>query len=774
MADVSLRTVIRRLATLVSARQLGGLSDGALLQRFVAQHDEAAFEVLVWRHGAMVLGVCERVLHGGSDAEDAFQATFLGLAREATAIGKGEAVAGWLYRVAYRTALKGKAGAARRKRHESRFPLAAAAGPSDDLVWQDLRPILDDEVNRLPEKYRQPFVLCYLEGKSNTEAARQLGCPPGTIATRLTWARERLRSRLTHRGVALSLVSLATVLTAEAVRAAPPALLVETTIRAALSGTTNLAAGTGIANGTASLTEGMVKAMSLTRWKVVTLILLAGGLFAAGVSVFSHGAFAGKPEPAQAKEEPAKPDRQAANKPAAADPRLVLGQSLEAANAIKEDPSKIHVLVPIALIQERAGDRAGALQTLDQALGVAGRLAKDPSLTMALHWISTAQVQIGDSKGALRAAELVPYARQKNHLLFLIASKQAEAGAIADALKTAEAMTDDQKDSALEAIACAHARKGDLKAALQIADQLKHQPLSRAGALEEIALAQAKAGDRAAAAASLQEALRLDETTLAEEDARSRARARIAIARAQIGDVAGALETAAALRVEDDKVQALQGIAVEQVKAGDLKSARKTIEGIKDPEQKVHAGMALAEVQADAGNRDAARESLLAAQRVADALRDDAQKEACRWDLARAAIKLGDVKPALAQVQAHPKNEACAWVLFDVAEAQAAAGDRVAAASTLKQAWEATGNLKEGDDNPEGVQTLAPRGLLMKGHLLSLIAAKLVQAGAEGEALTRAGKEEVPFLKALALMGAAEGMVARKKPAGEAKPSPPE
>jgi hypothetical protein len=220
-------------------------------------------------------------------------------------------------------------------------------------------------------------------------------------------------------------------------------------------------------------------------------------------------------------------------------------------------------------------------------------------------------------------------------------------------------------------------------------------------------------------------------------------------------------------------VHALQGIAVQQVKAGDLKSALKTIEGISAAERKAHALLAIAETQVDAGNRDAARETLQAAQRVADSLRDDAQKEAYRWDIARVEIKTGDIKPALALVQAHPKSEERGWVLLDVAAAQAAAGDRAAAATTLKQAWEAAVALKGEGDNPMGVRTLAPRWVLMKGHLLGKIAAGLVQAGEEGDALARAGKQEMPFLKALALMGAAEGMVARKKPAGDPKPSPP-
>src|SRR5262249_7173687 len=158
----------------------------------------------------------------------------------------------------------------------------------------------------------------------------------------------------------------------------------------------------------------------------------------------------------------------------------------------------------------------------------------------------------------------------------------------------------------------------------------------------------------------------------------------------------------ASLQIDDDKVHALQGIAVGQLRAGDVKGALKTIDGVKDEESKARALMALADAQAEAGNRDGARETLEAARRVADTLRNDARKEACRQDIAREAIKAGDVKPALALLQAHPENEDRAWILLDVAEAQAAAGERAAASATLKQAWEAAVALKEDGENPAG------------------------------------------------------------------------
>jgi RNA polymerase sigma factor (sigma-70 family) len=193
MTRAPLDTVIRHLHKLVGGEQGGGLSDADLLRRFLDSRDEAAFEVLVWRHGTMVLNVCRRILACEQDIEDAFQATFLALVREARSISQANAVAGWLYKVAYRVALRIKARLERLPASVGGGIDLLAAGAADDAGWHDLRPVLDEEVNRLPEKYRLPVILCYLEGKTNEEAAQQLHCPRGTIATRLAWARGRLR-----------------------------------------------------------------------------------------------------------------------------------------------------------------------------------------------------------------------------------------------------------------------------------------------------------------------------------------------------------------------------------------------------------------------------------------------------------------------------------------------------------------------------------------------------------------------------------------------------
>ncbi|HEV3238138.1 MAG TPA: sigma-70 family RNA polymerase sigma factor [Gemmataceae bacterium] len=195
------------------ALPFGGLTDAQLLKRFLGERDEAAFEVLVWRYGPMVLRVGVRVLRDLHSAEDVFQATFFTLATKARTIGKYEAVSSWLYQVAYRLALRARSNVAKHIPRKT-FPIDAIADtssqlPADDLAWRELGVVIDREIQKLPEKLRVPFVLCYLQGKTNEQAAEELGCPKGTVLSRLSRARERLRKRLSRRGLVLSASILA-------------------------------------------------------------------------------------------------------------------------------------------------------------------------------------------------------------------------------------------------------------------------------------------------------------------------------------------------------------------------------------------------------------------------------------------------------------------------------------------------------------------------------------------------------------------------------------
>jgi RNA polymerase sigma factor (sigma-70 family) len=313
MANAQLSPILRLLRQIRSAGGAAEPSDGQLLERFAQQRDEAAFATLLRRHGPMVLSTCRRLLRNEHDAEDAFQATFLVLVRKAGSLGQPELLGNWLYGVAYRTAVRTRAGESRRRARER--PLVEqdlpAAEQVADFVWRDLWPVLDEEVHRLPDKYRVPFVLCYLEGKTNEEAARQLGCPLGTVLSRLARARERLRTRLTGRGLTLSAGLLAALLSSNA-SATMPTALINTTLQAALLTAANQAAAAGMISApVAALTKGVLQAMFVTKLKIAAAVLLAVSVVGSGVGVIVYQATAAEqtdakkgewPKPAPSKE----------------------------------------------------------------------------------------------------------------------------------------------------------------------------------------------------------------------------------------------------------------------------------------------------------------------------------------------------------------------------------------------------------------------------------------------------------------------------------------
>src|SRR5436309_8156953 len=249
MPAASLSHVLRHLRTLSQAQATRDLNDGELLERFRVHREETAFALLVQRHGPMVLGVCRRMLADVHAAEDAFQATFLVLVRKAASIRKWDTVASWLHGVTRRIAVKARLRTARDRALERRSLAMPRAEPCEELTWHELRAVLDEELEQLPEKYRTPLVLCGLEGKTHEQAARELGCPKSSLSSRLVRARELLRTRLTRRGITLSAAAFAGVL-AEKATASVPALLTIATVRAAMQ-----KAGEGITASVAALTE---------------------------------------------------------------------------------------------------------------------------------------------------------------------------------------------------------------------------------------------------------------------------------------------------------------------------------------------------------------------------------------------------------------------------------------------------------------------------------------------------------------------------------------
>jgi RNA polymerase sigma factor (sigma-70 family) len=283
MRTQQLRPVIQQLRSAAAAADCAGLSDAELLGRYAAGREEAAFELLVWRHAGLVLGVCRRVLRHEQDALDAFQATFMALAKRARSIGRRESVGGWLYKVAYRVALRAKARAATRAAREQPLgelsPTSQAADPCTEAGWRELRQALDEQVRRLPEKYRVVFVLRCLAGKSSAEAARELRCPVGTVESRLARARERLRAALGRRGFVVPAALLSTGLIGNAVSAGVAPALVSSTIRAALLFAAGQTATAGAASAQAALlAKGVLKTMFLTKLKCGAAVLVVVGV----------------------------------------------------------------------------------------------------------------------------------------------------------------------------------------------------------------------------------------------------------------------------------------------------------------------------------------------------------------------------------------------------------------------------------------------------------------------------------------------------------------
>ena len=220
MANGQIGTVLRYLRQMVGTGETGDRTDGQLLESFASRHEAAAFEALVHRHAPLVWSVCRRILRNEHEAEDAFQATFLVLVKKAPTLDRRGSLGNWLYTVAYHLALKARMKAARQRTQEKEAADMVQSDPTADGS-EELHAVLDEELHRLPAKYRGPLVLCYLQGKTNEEAARELGCPAGSISRHLTRARDLLRERLAQRGMAVAPALLVPVLADSASAAVP-------------------------------------------------------------------------------------------------------------------------------------------------------------------------------------------------------------------------------------------------------------------------------------------------------------------------------------------------------------------------------------------------------------------------------------------------------------------------------------------------------------------------------------------------------------------------
>ncbi len=271
------------------------VTDGELLGAFISHRDEAAFEALVRRHGPMVLSVCRRVLGEVHDAEDAFQATFLVLARKAASIRHRQTVSSWLHGVAHRTALHANRSRSRRQSREKQvidMPHPTVASAESLADWQ---PLLDRELSAMPEKYRLPIVLCDLEGRSRKEVAGQLRIPEGTLSNRLTTARQMLAQRLARQGFAVSAAAVMSLLGQQTAVASVPPILIGATVKAAVA--FSVSAVVQASTRVTALTEGVLKTMLLSELRSVLIIGIAVSLLGLAGGLSSLHSAAGQPAP---------------------------------------------------------------------------------------------------------------------------------------------------------------------------------------------------------------------------------------------------------------------------------------------------------------------------------------------------------------------------------------------------------------------------------------------------------------------------------------------
>jgi RNA polymerase sigma factor (sigma-70 family) len=491
MATADMSSFLRRLTRGMAAEAVRDESDRQLVERLLAGPDEAIFEAIVRRHGPMVYRVCRRVLRHEQDTEDAFQATFLILAQRLGSVRRHASLASWLHGVAHRVALKAGAQAVTRRRHERQA--ATDSFPPAEVPWHELRDILDAELALLPEKWRVPLVLCYLEGHTQDEAAEQRGESPRTLRRRLEEAKAALGRRLIRRGVwpaALSAVLLSDCLAAAALA---PRLVRSAAAAAASLATGQAARIPGLSARVAALTEGVLQTMFVSKIKTATaaLLLLTALTVGAGGLLFRTQAIEPQ-QPSKAEQRspqesdgpkvlPPEPDRPKAESKEPLDRALQMVKDSDA-----EPYEKVRLLAEIGGAQARRGDKKEAARTLEVALGLVKDIEKDIYKVGALSTVAYHQFQVGDLDAVRKTLAAVVELRDKTDddtvrlnaslgvdgIRTQLAAAQARQGEIAEALKMVDEIGNGERRIIVYgAIAREQANRKDFAGALKTIEQ---------------------------------------------------------------------------------------------------------------------------------------------------------------------------------------------------------------------------------------------------------------------------------------------------------------
>jgi RNA polymerase sigma factor (sigma-70 family) len=710
--------VLRVIRGLVRKQADDNRPDRELVKRFVEQRDQDAFGVLVRRYGSMVMGVGLRVLHNHQDAEDVCQATFLLLAKKANTTPWRDSVGNWLYEVAYRVAQDALKAARRRKLHEGNQKPLPAPDAMGDITLRELQRVLDEEMTRLPKKYRMPLILCCLEGKARDEVARCVGLPLGAVKSRLEEGRELLRRRLAGRGVQLSVALAALTLLSESARAAVPVALASATSRAAVEALAGQMTAEVVSANVLALVKGGIQTMFLSKLKLASALLVGVVALAAGTGLALPVLTAQPPRSARsekpiAQAPPAKP-----RTPRAADDARVKGileSALSDAAAIK-DPAyqRTTAYCEIARAQARAGQREAAATTLRIALNAESReLAQGQIISKndRLSEIAKCQAETGDVKGAVATVtDQLDSPAHQSRTFIEIAQAQARSGDIKGALTTIDRVQDaggdDTKDGARWRLAEIQAEAGDVKGALQTTERIGKHSAFKTLALAAIAMARAKAGDRQGAAASLQ---------------------------------------AARAAAQDGDARQLLRLAMAEAVAGHVKDARKTVEQIKSKEVRQDALWAMVMVLAAHGKVDAARD-------VAKSIEDDYHRGDVLKHVVVALIRANDLPGAAKEAAAIGHDVRCN-ALLEVAKAYARNGQKEAGQRVLDEALKLAERLEGPPNYAQGIRETA----------LANVAGAQAACGDVEAALNLAKKHADPFVRAISQLRIADALIERGK-----------